>query len=98
MSSADAKQSIEELQKRFDQFKSQKVKFETQRDAALEELENLKQQARELYDSDDVETLEAMLKKMKTENESKRSEYQRSLDVIDEKLAAVQAEFEPEEA
>lgn len=93
-----AKQTIEQLQQRYDDFKSQKVKFETQRDAALEELENLKQQAREIYGSDDVAQLEKMLEQMKAENEAKRSEYQQLLDGIDAKLAEVQAEFAAESA
>ncbi|MEL7500528.1 MAG: hypothetical protein AAFN77_23250 [Planctomycetota bacterium] len=96
MPNQKSKQSIEELQQRYDEFKAQKVKFETQRDAAIEELDNLKQQARELYGSDDIEALEKMLKEMKAENEKKRSQYQASLDEIDSKLQAVQAEFEVE--
>lgn len=93
-----AKQTIEQLQQRYDDFKSQKVKFETQRDAALEELENLKQEARDTYGSDDVAQLEKILQQMKAENEAKRSEYQQLLDGIDAKLAEVQAEFASESA
>ena len=88
-----AQQTMEQLQQRYEQFKSQKVKFETQRDAALEELENLKQQARELYDSDDVSELEKMLERMKAENENKRSQYQASLDNIDRQLQEVESKF-----
>ena len=88
-----AQQTMEQLQQRYEQFKSQRVKFETQRDAALEELENLKQQARELYDSDDVSELEKMLERMKAENENKRSQYQASLDNIDRQLQEVESKF-----
>ena len=90
---SNARQTMEQLQHRYEQFKSQKVKFETQRDAALEELENLKQQARELYQSDDVSELESMLDRMKADNEAKRSKYQASLDDIDRQLQEVEAKF-----
>jgi len=93
MSENESQQSIEVLQKRHQAFQAEKVRYETQRDTALEELELLKKQARELYDSDDVAQLEAMLAKMKSENEQKRSEYQASLDEIDKNLKAVKDEF-----
>ena len=93
MSKNDSKQSIEVLQKRHQAFQAEKVRFETQRDTALEELDALKKQARELYGSDDVAELESMLTKMKAENEQKRSQYQAALDEIDKTLKAVQDEF-----
>ena len=90
----DSNQSIDQLKKRFEELSLQKVKYETQRDAAASELSDLKQQALELYGSDDVKQLEKMLAEMKTENEAKRSEYQASLDKIDANLRSVQESFE----
>lgn len=95
--SQSSQQTIEQLQKRYEEFKAQKVKFETQRDAAREELDNLKQQARELFGSDDVKTLEKMLADMKSENEKKRQAYQASLDQIETQLEKVEAEFQSAE-
>ncbi len=89
----DSNQTIEQLKKRFEELSLQKVKYETQRDAAASELADLKQQALELYGSDDVAQLEKMLSEMKTDNEKKRSEYQASLDEIDSNLQAVQESF-----
>ena len=94
----DGKQTIEQLQARYDEFRSQKVKFETQRDAAKEELDKLKLQAKELYGSDDIETLEQMLSEMKAENEAKRSQYQATLDSIEEKIRSVEQEFAAQES
>ena len=94
MSKQEDRQTIEHLQQRYEEFKSKKVKFETQRDAAEAELENLKMQAKELYGSDDIEKLEEILAVMKRENEKKRSDYQAALDQIDEGLAEVETKFQ----
>ena len=90
----DANQTIDQLKKRFEELSLKKVKYETQRDTAANELADLKKQALELYGSDDVKQLEKMLSEMKAENEKKRSEYQASLDKIDENLRSVQESFE----
>ena len=90
----DSNQTMDQLKKRFEELSLKKVKYETQRDSAASELADLKQQALELYGSDDVKQLEKMLSEMKTENEKKRSEYQASLDKIDENLQSVQESFD----
>lgn len=91
---SDSNQSMEQLKKRFEELSLMKVKYETQRDTAANELADLKQQASELYGSDDVQQLEKMLTEMKAENEKQRSEYQASLDQIDANLKSVQESFE----
>ena len=88
-----AKQDIEQLQQRYEEFKAKRVKYETQRDSALEELDSLKQQAQQLYGSDDIQQLEKMLEKMKAENEEKRAGYQAALDEVDRQLNAVEQQF-----
>ena len=90
----DSNQTMDQLKKRFEELSLMKVKYETQRDSAASELADLKQQALELYGSDDVKELEKMLSEMKTENEKKRSEYQASLDKIDANLRTVQESFD----
>ena len=90
----DSNQTMDQLKKRFEELSLMKVKYETQRDSAAAELADLKEQALELYGSDDVKQLEKKLSEMKTENEKKRSEYQASLDKIDESLRNVQESFE----
>ena len=98
MAKSGASQTIEELQTRFDGLNKQKIKVETQREHALEQLEELKSQAKELYGSDDVEQLNSTLKNLKKKNEKMRSEYQSSLDQIDSELVEINEKFsEPEE-
>ena len=86
-------QTIEQLQSRFQKFSEQKIKIETQRDHAMEQLDELKAQAKELYGSDDVEQLKSTLQEMKESNDEKRSQYQEALDAIDEDLAAIDEKF-----
>ena len=89
-------QTIEQLQTRFQRFSEQKIKIETQRDHALEQLDELKAQAKELYGSDDVEQLKSALQEMKESNDEKRAQYQEALDAIDEDLAAIDEKFTEE--
>ena len=90
----DSKQTMDQLKKRFEELSLMKVKYETQRDSAASELADLKEQALELYGSDDVKELEKKLSEMKAENEKKRSEYQASLAKIDANLQNVQESFD----
>ncbi len=90
-------QTIEQLQSRFQRLSEQKIKVETQRDHALNQLNELKSQAKELYGSDKMDELKQILNKMKSSNEEKRSEYQKSLDAIDADLAAVDEKFSEKE-
>ena len=90
----DSNQNMDQLKKRFEELSLMKVKYETQRDSAACELADLKEQALDLYGSDDVKQLEKMLAEMKAENEKKRSEYQASLDKIDANLRNVQESFD----
>ena len=92
-----ASQTIDELQKRYQALSDQKIKVETQREHALEQLDKLKAQAKELYGSDDVGQLKKVLDEMKLSNEEKRSQYQASLDSIDADLAAINEKFSEEE-
>ena len=93
--SADASQTIEQLQARYQELAKQKIVVETDRKHALEKLESLKASALEKYGSDDLEDLQRMLKKMKSDNESMRVEYQKDLDRIEKQLCEIEAEFNP---
>ena len=94
---AGSSQPIEELQKRFQGLEKQKIQIETQRDHALKQLNELKATAKEQYGSDDVGELKKKLKEMEESNEEKRTQYQTSLDTIDEDLAAISEKFSEEE-
>ena len=92
-SDPNAVQTIEELQERFQSFSEQKIKVETQRDHARQELEKLKATAREKFGSDDLETLKNQLQEMKIANEKKRVDYQKQLDAIEQKLSEINERF-----
>lgn len=96
MAKADngVKQSIEELQKRFQKLSDQKVKAEAHLESAEKRLDELKKEARERYQTDDLEQLRAKLKEMQDENERKRSQYQAALEKIESDLADVERSYE----
>ena len=86
------------MQARYEGLNEQKIKVSAQREHALQRLEELKTQAKQQYGSDDIEQLALKLKEMKSRNEEMRSQYQSSLDKIDQDLAAIDEKFaSPEE-
>lgn len=87
------KESIEELQSRFAKFSDQRIRVQTQLEEAQKRLVAIQEKAKKEFGTDDVAELNIMLAEMKKENESRRSEYQKSLDDIDTKLKAVEEEF-----
>jgi hypothetical protein len=87
------KQSIEELQKRYQRLNERKFKAEANLETARQQLDRLKQEAREKYGTDDVAELGKQLDAMQDENELKRSKYQADLDRIERDLAAVEEKF-----
>jgi len=93
---ASDNQSIEQLQERYQDLQKRKIQAETQKSGAEERLEELKKEAREKYDTDDVGELKSKLEQMKAENEKKRAKYQADLDKIDEGLRQVESKFAPQ--
>ena len=91
-------QTIEVLQKRYQTLRDKKVQSETNHANAQRSLDELKQQAREKYGTDDVAELERMLARMRQENEERRSQYQAELDRIESDLAGVEQGFAAAEA
>jgi chromosome segregation ATPase len=90
---ADQKQSIEELTDRYSELNEKRVTAKANAETAETRLEELKQQARKEYDTDDVDELREKLKKMEADNERKRAEYQTSLDSIEESLQKVESTY-----
>ena len=86
-------ETIEELQARYQGLTAKKIKVETQRDHAQEQLKQIKAQALEQFGSDDLETLKLRLAEMKKSNEQKRVEYQKQLDQIEQKLGEIDEQF-----
>jgi septal ring factor EnvC (AmiA/AmiB activator) len=86
-------EDINILKKRYEKLNRDRTVAETNLENAKTNLNALKQKAREEYGTDDVETLRAKLEQMKEENERKRSEYQKSLDQIEQDLQAVETKY-----
>ena|ERR1700687_1244184 len=85
-------QDIEELRDRYEILKTKKITAEANLKTSNETLEGLKQQAREKYDTDDLDSLRAKLKEMTEENELKRAKYQEHLTSIETQLEQVEAQ------
>jgi chromosome segregation ATPase len=86
-------QCIEDLQERYQQLNKRKIQAETNLDNAKKQLEQLQQEAREKYETDDLAELRTKLDTMKAQNDQKRRDYQLQLDSIDRELAAVEQRF-----
>ena len=83
-------QTIEKLRERFQALHTEKVRAEQDYKNAQETLDKLQEQAREQFETDDLDKLQAMLAKIEEENLEKRKEYQASLDQIDANLKKVE--------
>ena len=90
---SDGQQGIEVLQQRYSKLNTRKIQAETNLQSAEQRLDALKMEAREKYQTDDVEELRKLLESMKRENEEKRKNYQADLDRIEGELAAVEQKF-----
>jgi hypothetical protein len=86
-------QTIDELQVRYQRLAEEKIKVETQRDSAQQQLQEIKADALEQFGSDDLNTLKARLADMKTNNDQKRIDYQKQLDQIEQKLVEIDEQF-----
>lgn len=86
-------QSIEALQKRYQDLNTRKIQAETERNGAKKRLDELKARARENYGTDDVEALQKKLDEIIQENARKRAKYQEDLDKIEMNLAEVEKKF-----
>jgi esterase/lipase len=90
--SNEPQQDIEKLRKRYADLNKQKITAEANLATSTRTLENLKKEAMEKYESDDIESLRNKLKEMKEENERKREGYQKHLTEIEAQLADVEAQ------
>jgi molecular chaperone GrpE (heat shock protein) len=86
-------QNIEELRRRYDDLNQKRIRTDANLQNARKRLEELKDQARKDFGTDDLEELRAKLTEMKSENERKRAEYQESLDKIERELSDVEQQY-----
>lgn len=86
-------EELETLRNRYQKLDRQRTEAETLLRQARAELEKLEAEAKELYGTQDLAELEAMLAKMEQENLDKRRAYQAQLDGIEQKLKEVEEKF-----
>ena len=86
-------QPIEQLKTRHDKLHTKKIQADTQFEAARKSLDGLQAESRASYGTDDVAQLHAKLAEITAANETKRAEYQASLDAIEKALYEVEARF-----
>ena len=94
VSQLDGPQDIAMLKARYEELRDEKTRAEANLGSAKDQLDVLKQQARDTYGTDDLAALKQKLADMKAENERKRSEYEATLNQIDQNLAAVEAKHQ----
>ena len=90
---AEQQQAIEALQKRFDKLSHERTRIEARQEAAQKQLDELKEQSRQQFGTDDVAELEKQLAKMEKENAEKRTRYEASLDGIEGELKEIESRF-----
>ena len=90
-------QTIEELRERYEQLNTRAIRAQTQLETAEDRLAALRKQAKAEYGTADLAELEKKLEEMRSENETKRAEYQKALDGIENKLEAIETEYGSEE-
>jgi hypothetical protein len=97
VNNASGEQSIEQLQERYQQLNRRKIQAETSLEHARQQLEQLKQDARERFQTDDLAELRRLLDLRRNENEQKRRDYQMALDRIEAELAEVEQKYQADE-
>ncbi len=90
------KETIEELTERFRKLDKKKTTAEANLKTACERLEELKKEAREKYETDDLQELKEKLTKIEKENEEKLSTYQQALNDIEKNLENIEKEYKGE--
>jgi chromosome segregation ATPase len=87
------KLDIEQLRKKHKDLEGKKIAAQTNLKNAEDQLSRLKQEAREKWDTDDLEELKQKLENMKTDNENKRASYQQHVEQIETRLSDVEREY-----
>jgi hypothetical protein len=88
---ASEPESIEALQRRHRDLERRKIQAESDLRNLEKQLADAKAEALRLFQTDDVEGLRDLLRRMSEENLRKRRDYQAHLDAIAAGLAAVEA-------
>lgn len=90
---AAPEKSIKALQKRYADLNEEKIRAETQLEAAQNDLAELSAKAKKLFGTDDVTELQTKLAEMNKANDKMRVEYEKNLDAIETKLTEIKEKF-----
>lgn len=85
--------SIESLKSRYEDLKSRKITAEANLKHANDALNELREQARQEFGTDDLDELRKKLREMEAENERLRIEYDKHLTEIEESLADIESRY-----
>lgn len=83
-------QTLEDLKGRYEKLNEQRIRTQTELKHAEDNLSTLQAQAREVWGTDDIDTLEKKLQEMRASNEKKLADYQRHLDEIEANLKQIE--------
>lgn len=84
--------SIEALTKRYQELEKTRMQADVALEHATARLEELKAEARETYQTDDLEELQTRLEEMEADNARKRAEYLAALDKIESGLQKLEGD------
>ena len=86
---------IEKLKSDYQRLLKEKTTAETRLSDAETRLDELKQKAREEFETDDIDQLKALLEKLENENTQQLAAYEKLLTDIQSDLDRVESELEP---
>jgi uncharacterized protein with von Willebrand factor type A (vWA) domain len=86
-------ESIESLRQRYAKLNERKITAAADLKNADEQLEHLKEEARQQFGTDDLAELQKQLESLNAENERQRAEYQRHLEKIEADLGEAEKHF-----
>jgi hypothetical protein len=87
----DDRLDIDVLKERHERLKEKRIAAQTELATATKRLNELREQARAQFGTDDVNALQKKLEEMKEENERKRAAYQAHLEQIERQLQEIEA-------
>lgn len=87
----DAK--LKELQTRFKELETKKTQVATLKEATEKRVNELKEEARNSFGSDNIDELKEKLKEMQAENEKRKKEYEEHLLGIETSLKEIDKEY-----
>lgn len=84
---------IEQLKRKHKDLDTQRIKAEADLATANKRLQELKDEAKAQWGTDDIEELRRKLEEMKADNERKRADYQEHIEQIEAGLSEVEKKF-----